>query len=127
MSTQITPELKARYMALYWKQAVFSTGPADTSTNHKVDGFFIEKFPNYGFVSLRSFDSLMDEELLEIQKIAKLEPVSVTSKELCLDASLLGSISICDYLRSISIALPYMGIPVPEWEAAGVVVIRKEG
>jgi hypothetical protein len=152
MKTEITPELKARYMALYIGQNVI-VHPSD-NCNFLLNGLYDNKVVITGdfsggthnvsqqgheridlcHLSLRSVSSLTDEEKLTLGRKLFL----TTNQDNLIDGVTyylrqysrnMDAISAMwtDELRALSIALPYMGIPVEDFITAGVVVIRKEG
>jgi len=137
MKTEITLELKARYMMLYWGQEVWQ----ERNYNYCIS-LNDDKTGKDGHLSLRSLYSLTDEEKIFIQSFFPyqgklnhlIEMICLNEwvKSFDIDGNMRpidteDFLNLFDYLRSISIALPYMGIPVDEWVKAGVIVIRKEG
>lgn len=131
MKPELTPELKERFFALYWGQEVFCwPGVFD----QKISGStFAGGIDIEDFLFLRPISSITDEEAIEVAKIGHLgssytEESTIYHGKVLLNDYINSSrcnlrgydwMNIQDYLRSIAIALPFMGHSVESLVEAG--------
>lgn len=127
----ITQEFKERYAALYWGQKVAMIQGFESLIT--VDARLME-VSRVCKLRLRSLESITDEEAVEVARIwlgktkglgvhpeTGKEYIKVYAKEQFkrVDCALI------DYLRSRSIALPYLGVSVDEMVKEGFVELIK--
>lgn len=133
-----TTEMKAAFEALYygqkvWKSHNFEKLPSEVLTADRL-------CRQNTVVSLRSIGSLTEIELLKVAEIFDLSPEQITDTDLQEWVEALFSETagyyidgytgtqmqyLCDYLRSISILIPFMGLSTDEILKRGWAVIRE--
>jgi hypothetical protein len=123
MKAELTPILKARLFALYWGQPVVERLTEDPFWKDRldvVDWYMVETL-NESFLKLRQISQLSDDEAIEVAKIVWPKHTQLHTpeegrwyvlKERATHPN--DYLSLCDYLRSIGIALPFMGHSVEE-------------
>lgn len=130
---KITQELKIQYFALYIEQCVLCNTPwheprfpINLTVGRLSVAFSLPHKPPY--LSLRSVDQLTDEELKELCQLLQSDfPIYKLNKWKNNDRMHPREvIIITQWLCTKSVAVPYLGIPVEDWVAEGVVKIRKE-
>ncbi len=137
MKRELTPELREKFYAQYYGQKVLHMD--DESEMDYVfpvvkSTFFTTNHDNY--LVLRSILSITDDESVEVAKIWRPDrDVSYHSVKYGraiidgLDHLMVGFFmfgQITDYLRSVGVALPFMGHTVEELMEAGWVKLVKE-
>jgi len=128
MKPTLTPDLREKFFAQYWKQRVFLVKD-EYNDDYDIDGNFqdahdCEKDRIYAL--LRHLASLTDNEAIEVAKIVWPKHKNLHTHEEGRwyvlrerTTSPREHIHLIDYLRSIGIALPYFGHSVEELCAAG--------
>lgn len=108
---ELTNELKARFFALYWGQKVMFAPNNINHHFHVCNGLDLQED---WCALLRPLSSMTEEEAKELK----------TMKDHFCGLEM-GSKRV-DYVRSLGIALPFMGIPVDQWVEWGVVKLKTE-
>lgn len=116
-------EIKARLFALYWGREVFmyTQPPVCTGLVTAVGLMFLDKHPESYCLLLRPLSSITDQEKKEMMRLHRPLSTVVDIGRLMLPLS---DGYIHDYLRSIGIARPFMGITVSEQVEKGWIKIK---
>ena len=138
MKAELTPELKERFFAQYWGQNVIQKENTERlSTVCGVTQQLMECSERW--LLLRPILSITDEEAIEINSI--LHPNQFADKQIIIvwitmlikagkgTISVFGralSLELSDYLRSIGVALPFMGHSVEDLAKAGWIRLTEQ-